>query len=64
MKLKICPACKKPFLADKQFCPNCPAPYTWNQESWANMGCLLMMFVPLVFLILFWLFFFFGIFMR
>lgn len=64
MKLKLCPKCKRPFLAAKEYCPNCPEPYTWNQESWANVGCLIAMILPLVLLIFLWLFFFFGIFFR
>ncbi|HEX8287524.1 MAG TPA: hypothetical protein VF556_06010 [Pyrinomonadaceae bacterium] len=64
MKLKICPTCKRPYLAEKELCPHCPEPYTWNQESWANVGCLLAMVVPLFLMILFWLFFLFGLFMR
>jgi hypothetical protein len=65
MQLKICPICKKPFLAIKEFCPKCPAPYSWNQESWTNVGCLLMLTaLPLILMIFFWLFFFMGFFFR
>jgi hypothetical protein len=65
VEIKLCPTCKRPFLAEKEFCPHCPEPYTWNQESWANLGCLLMMtIVPLFVMILFWLFFFLGVFIR
>jgi hypothetical protein len=64
VKLKICTRCKRPFLANKQFCPSCPAPYTWNQESYANLGCLLMMILPIFLIVFFWLFFFFGLFFR
>ena len=65
MQLKLCPNCKRPFLAKEEFCPHCPEPYTWNQESWMNVGCLLMMTaVPLFLVILFWLFLFLGIFFR
>ncbi|MBA2493897.1 MAG: hypothetical protein H0V31_04290 [Acidobacteria bacterium] len=64
MSIKICQKCKRPFMADNEFCPHCPEPYTWNQESWANLGCLLLTIVPLFVMILFWLFFFFGIFFR
>jgi hypothetical protein len=64
MQLKICKRCKRPFLATKEFCPNCPAPYTWNQESWANVGCLLAMILPIFMVVFLWLFFFFGIFFR
>ena len=62
--IKLCPRCRRPFLAEKEFCPNCPEPYTWNQESFANVGCLLAMLVPLVGMILFWLFLFLGVFFR
>jgi len=51
-------------MADKEFCPNCPEPYTWNQESYANVGCLLLMLMPLFLLILFWLFMFIGVIVR
>ena len=51
-------------MAGKEFCPHCPEPYTWNQESWANMGCLLMMILPLFVMIFFWLFLFLGFFIR
>jgi hypothetical protein len=51
-------------MADKEFCPNCPEPYTWNQESYANLGCLLLMLMPLGLLILFWLFMFIGVIIR
>ncbi len=64
MKLKLCPKCKRPFLADKECCPHCPAPPTLNQESWATMGCLLLSIIPLFVMILFWLFFFIGFFIR
>jgi hypothetical protein len=62
MELKLCPNCQKPYLADKPFCPHCPPPaqpYTWDQESWANAGCfiIMMLFVLLAILIpLFWFF--------
>ncbi|CAN5264929.1 hypothetical protein BH10ACI1_BH10ACI1_14480 [soil metagenome] len=52
-------------MADKEFCPKCPEPYTWNQESWMNLGCLLMMTVfPLLLIFLFWMFFFMGFLFR
>jgi hypothetical protein len=47
-------------MADKQFCPHCPEPYAWNQESYANVGCLVLMILPLFLLILFWLVLIFG----
>jgi len=45
-------------MAHKEFCPHCPEPYTWNQESWANVGCLAAMILPLIVMILLWVFFF------
>lgn len=51
-------------MADKEYCPSCPEPYTWNQESYSNLGCLLLMILPLVVLILFWMFFFLGFLIR
>ena len=62
--IKLCPRCRKPYLAAKESCPHCPEPYTWNQESYANVGCLLAMLLPLVFLIMFWIFMFLGPFLR
>ena len=62
--IKLCPRCRKPYLAAKEFCPHCPEPYTWNQESYANVGCLLAMLMPLVGMILFWIFMFLGPFLR
>jgi hypothetical protein len=64
VEIKICARCKRPFLANKGKCAHCPEPYTWNQESWANLGCLLITIIPLFLMILFWLFFFLGIFIR
>ena len=60
MAIKVCQRCKKPFLSEREFCPHCPEPYTWNQESYANVGCLLAMLLPLFLLMLFWLFVFLG----
>lgn len=51
-------------MADKESCPTCPEPHTWDQESYANVGCLLLMLLPLVLLIFFWLFFFLAPFIR
>ncbi|MEO6588477.1 MAG: hypothetical protein ABIP06_04025 [Pyrinomonadaceae bacterium] len=63
MQLKICKTCKRPFLANNEFCPKCPPPY--NPDSYANLGCLLLStVVPLFLFILFWLFFFLGFFIR
>jgi len=64
VKLKICKRCKRPFLANKGSCPNCAVPYTWNQESYTNLGCLLAMILPIFLVVFFWLFLFFGIFFR
>jgi hypothetical protein len=64
VELKLCPRCRKPFLATKEHCPSCPEPPTLNQESWANLGCLLVTFLPIFGMILFWLLMFFGLFMR
>jgi hypothetical protein len=62
--LKLCPKCRRPYLAEKEWCPHCPEPYTWNQESYANLGCLLLMMTPILLMIMFWIFLFFGIFFR
>jgi hypothetical protein len=59
VKLKLCPKCKRPFLETDEFCPKCPRPY-WNPESYMNLGCLLIMLMPLIGLIVFWLVFFLG----
>jgi hypothetical protein len=63
MKLKLCSNCKRPYLANKDFCPKCPK-IEWNQESWMNVGCLLAMVSPLFIMIFLWLLFFFGLFFR
>jgi predicted amidophosphoribosyltransferase len=63
VKLKLCPQCKRPFLASEEFCPKCPR-LEWDQENWVNVGCLLATIVPLFVLILFWLILFFGIIFR
>ena len=62
--IKLCPRCKRPFLAEKELCPHCPEPYMWNQESLANLGCLVATILPLFLLILFWLFMFLAPFFR
>jgi predicted amidophosphoribosyltransferase len=62
VRLKICARCKRPFLANKEFCPHCPVPY--NPESWANVGCLLAMVLPIFMIVFLWMFFFFGVFFR
>ncbi|HQU84115.1 MAG TPA: hypothetical protein PKY59_13355 [Pyrinomonadaceae bacterium] len=64
MKLKICERCKRPFLETKEFCPNCPEVFTQNRESWANMGCLIAMIMPIIFIIFFWIFLFLGFLFR
>ncbi|MEZ5426274.1 MAG: hypothetical protein R2747_08420 [Pyrinomonadaceae bacterium] len=51
-------------MEDREFCPHCPQPYSWDQESWANMGCLLITILPLVLILLFWLFFFMSFLLR
>jgi hypothetical protein len=62
MHLEICRQCKRPFLAEKEFCPHCPPPY--NPDKFANLGCLLLTILPLVLMVLFWLFLFLGFFIR
>ena len=59
MKLKLCQTCKRPFLETDEFCKHCPPPY--DADSFANLGCILLMVAPLFLFIVFWLFFFFGI---
>jgi hypothetical protein len=62
--IKLCAKCRRPFLAAKERCPHCPEPYTWDQESFANLGCLVATILPLVVLLLFWFFLFLGVFLR
>ena len=62
MSLKLCPQCRRPFMASEEICPRCPEPFDGN--SWANLGCIVLTILPLVVLILFWMFFFAGIFYR
>ncbi|MCW5960898.1 MAG: hypothetical protein KIS76_12110 [Pyrinomonadaceae bacterium] len=64
MKLKICPKCKRPFLESKEFCPDCPEPYSWNQESWSNMGCLVLMILPVAIFVFVWLFLVIAVLLR
>ncbi|HLM02920.1 MAG TPA: hypothetical protein VK400_17845 [Pyrinomonadaceae bacterium] len=64
MEIKICHRCKRPFLAAKGACAHCPDPYGYNPDSRANLGCLLVTIIPLFLMIIFWLFFFLGIFIR
>ncbi|MFN3418683.1 MAG: hypothetical protein ACK42A_05025 [Pyrinomonadaceae bacterium] len=64
MDLKLCPKCRRPFLANNEYCPHCPPPPTWNQESLVNLGCLLATILPLFGLILFWLLLLFGFLFR
>ncbi len=61
MTLKLCPQCKRPFMASEKFFPRCPRA-EWDQESLANLGCLLATILPLIIMLLFWLFLIFGIF--
>jgi predicted nucleic acid-binding Zn ribbon protein len=63
MKLKLCPVCKRPFLAKDEICSRCPR--LQYQESWMSLGCLLMMtIVPVAVMLIFWFFFFLGFFLR
>ena len=64
VELKLCPRCKKPYLASHEFCPHCPEPYTWDQESYMNLGCLLLMVLPVFLMILFWIALIFAPFFR
>jgi hypothetical protein len=59
VKLKLCPKCRRPFLETEQFCPHCPR-VEWDQESFTNVGCLVLSLLPVFGLIIFWLFFFMG----
>lgn len=62
MELKVCKKCKRAFNAEESACPDCGhwAEYTWDQESWANVGCLLaliliillMVILPFLFMLL------------
>lgn len=62
MQLKICEVCKRPFLAKEEFCPRCPR--LQYEESWASLGCLISMFLPLVLMLLFWVLLFFMFALR
>jgi predicted amidophosphoribosyltransferase len=64
VELKLCPRCKKPYLAKHEYCPHCPEPYTWDQESYMNLGCLLLMVVPVFLMVLFWILLIFAPFFR
>jgi hypothetical protein len=64
VELKLCPRCKKPYLAEHEYCPHCPEPYTWDQESYMNLGCLLLMVLPVFLMVLFWILLIFAPFFR
>ena len=66
MELKTCPNCGKPHLASVERCPHCPREedYEWNQESWANVGCLVLMVLFAFLLILLPLLMIGGAFLR
>ncbi|HZH34241.1 MAG TPA: hypothetical protein VEX64_05335 [Pyrinomonadaceae bacterium] len=64
MELKTCPNCQKPHLASLEQCPHCPPDYEWNQESWANVGCLLGMMLFVFLMVLLPLLMIAGMFLR
>lgn len=64
MELKTCVTCQNPFLASAEQCPHCPAEYEWNQESWANVGCFVLMIVFIFLLVLISLLSIAGMFIR
>jgi hypothetical protein len=39
-------------MADQKVCPRCGKEYEWNQESWANVGCMVLMVLFAFFLIM------------
>jgi hypothetical protein len=42
--LEVCPACGRAYKVGADSCPQCQRssePYQWDQESGANIGCLL-----------------------
>jgi hypothetical protein len=58
MGLKLCPKCEKPYLDDKEFCPNCPPPrFNGDADSYGSLGCVLISVLALVGMFVFWLFF-------
>jgi hypothetical protein len=63
VELKLCQRCKRPFLAEEETCPQCEQ-HSWDQDSWMNFGCLIATVLPLFIILLFWLLFVFGIFLR
>jgi uncharacterized paraquat-inducible protein A len=65
MELKLCPTCKKPYLASEEFCPRCPQPvFDDDPESYGTIGCVLITVAGLVILMIFWIFIFLGIFFH
>ncbi|MBC7798599.1 MAG: hypothetical protein H7Z37_17145 [Pyrinomonadaceae bacterium] len=50
MDLKICEKCDSPYLVSAEYCPRCPEPYTYDQDNWANVGCLVIMLLFAFFL--------------
>jgi uncharacterized protein (DUF983 family) len=64
LELKICPNCKSPRLANAESCPRCGDAYDWNQESFLNVGCLVLMLLFAGFLVLLPILMIAGMFIR
>ena len=64
MELKICPNCNSPYLASQKSCPRCGEQYEWNQESWLNVGCLMLMLLFAFFLVMLPVLMFAGLFIH
>jgi hypothetical protein len=56
VKIIVCELCKRPFLESKGECPHCPGPY--NQDSLIGVGCLILMILPIIGVLLGWIFLF------
>gem|GEM_PF-1429438 len=55
MEIKVCKKCGRAHNAEENFCPSCgrsSEPYTWDPESYANVGCLLAFILVILILIL------------
>jgi predicted amidophosphoribosyltransferase len=66
MELKTCPNCQKPYLATAARCPRCPEEvnHDWDQDSWANVGCFVLMILFVFFMVLVSLLSIAGMFIR
>lgn len=56
MKVRVCSACKKPYMDSDGYCPRCPSAHNLNADSLGHLGCMILMTLPVLIAVLFWLF--------